>query len=285
MNEIPLRVIFYGKEGIGKTTTAAQFPKPILVDIEGGGRRIDGLVHRYARMKTLEQFNANLAEIAKRDDYETVIIDSVDWLETLVHKSILTKYKTDDITKAANGYGAWVEISKKAHEDIREKLDEINETKHLVLIGHPKQYMHHDADIEVPYLRETLKMHEKVSKMWMEYVDGTFYLKKDIFVVGTGKDARATETGRFLFSDGKSFDAKARVKMPAKIKLEESGMFETLQGYFSRPVSDGELYKDVLAIADKVNDAEIRKKALSEIPKHKNNNEKLKEIKTYLEGK
>ncbi len=37
----PLRVVMYGVEGIGKTTLASQFPKPIFLDTEGSTVHID----------------------------------------------------------------------------------------------------------------------------------------------------------------------------------------------------------------------------------------------------
>lgn len=32
----PQKVVIYGSEGIGKSTFAAQFPKPLFIDTEGG---------------------------------------------------------------------------------------------------------------------------------------------------------------------------------------------------------------------------------------------------------
>jgi replication-associated recombination protein RarA len=36
-----VRAVIYGPEGIGKSTMASQFPKPIFFDIEGGTHALD----------------------------------------------------------------------------------------------------------------------------------------------------------------------------------------------------------------------------------------------------
>ena len=36
------KIVLYGPEGIGKTTFAAQLPRPLFIDTEGGTRHIDG---------------------------------------------------------------------------------------------------------------------------------------------------------------------------------------------------------------------------------------------------
>ena len=39
--DVPIRAIIYGCEGVGKSTLAAQIPGALLVDIEDGSHQID----------------------------------------------------------------------------------------------------------------------------------------------------------------------------------------------------------------------------------------------------
>ena len=35
------KIVFYGPEGIGKTTIASKFPNPLFIDTEGGSYHLD----------------------------------------------------------------------------------------------------------------------------------------------------------------------------------------------------------------------------------------------------
>ena len=75
----PPRFLIYGTEGIGKSTTASQAPKPIFIPTEDGLDQID--CHSFPLAKSLDDVEAALqALLAKQHDFQTVVIDSLDWL-------------------------------------------------------------------------------------------------------------------------------------------------------------------------------------------------------------
>ena len=96
------RVIIYGESGLGKTTFATSAPNPIVIQTEDGLGEIDvpclPLAESYIDvMKALDS-------LANEDhDFKTVIIDSLDWLETLIWKQVCTDNKVSSIEKI--GYG------------------------------------------------------------------------------------------------------------------------------------------------------------------------------------
>ncbi len=78
----PPRLMIYGTEGIGKSTTASKAPKPIFIPTEDGLDQID--CDSFPLAKTLADVDASLQTlIGERHDYESVAIDSLDWLERL----------------------------------------------------------------------------------------------------------------------------------------------------------------------------------------------------------
>ena len=79
------RVVIYGVESVGKSTFAAQFPKPLFLDIEGGTSHLD--VDR-CEINTWKQLTDALAE-AKATDYKTIVVDSADWAERLCVEDLL----------------------------------------------------------------------------------------------------------------------------------------------------------------------------------------------------
>ena len=76
----PPRLMVYGVEGIGKSTIASQAPKPIFIQTEDGLDQLD--CDSFPLAQTLgEVESAVQALIAEEHDYQTVVIDSADWLE------------------------------------------------------------------------------------------------------------------------------------------------------------------------------------------------------------
>lgn len=78
------KVLIYGTAGIGKSTLASKFKNPIFLDIEGGLNYMD--VARTPVIKSAEEFDRYIIELAKatkegnKKEFDTVVIDSVDWL-------------------------------------------------------------------------------------------------------------------------------------------------------------------------------------------------------------
>ena len=70
----PVRAVIYGTEGIGKTTLAAGFPSPVILDTEEGTHHLD--VARVS-IGSWEELRAAVAEIGSRpSEFKTVVIDS-----------------------------------------------------------------------------------------------------------------------------------------------------------------------------------------------------------------
>lgn len=96
-----IKVLLYGLSGMGKTTMAATFPKPLFLDLEGGmlsTRRV-GPVLRYPRdpsqsvksyPEVVEFYKAVVAE--KNPQFETIVIDSLNELQTLLTAYVVSKF-------------------------------------------------------------------------------------------------------------------------------------------------------------------------------------------------
>ena len=76
----PPRVFVYGTSGIGKSTFGSQAPKPIFVPTEDGLDEID--CAKFPLAATYEEVIAALR--TQPHEFESVVLDSLDWLERLV---------------------------------------------------------------------------------------------------------------------------------------------------------------------------------------------------------
>lgn len=83
----PQKVVIYGPEGIGKSTFAAQFPKPLFIDTEGSTSHLE--VDRLPRPTSWQMLKQYIKDL-KGDTmgYHTLVIDTADWAERLCEEAV-----------------------------------------------------------------------------------------------------------------------------------------------------------------------------------------------------
>ena len=98
----PPRILLYGVEGIGKSTFGSLAPKPIYIQTEDGLDEID--CDKFPLATTYNDVVGALTELrAEQHDYETVVIDSLDWLERLVWDKLCAANGVNSIEKVDGG--------------------------------------------------------------------------------------------------------------------------------------------------------------------------------------
>lgn len=282
--------LIYGVDGVGKSSLGAQFPNPLFIGPENGTSYLD--VARFEDINDWSSFIKAVDDVIKNIDaleYKTIVIDSLDWVEPLIHQFICKKYKVDNLAHAAKGFGAGFKEAFDMQVELKNKLKVINQKKHVLLIAHSQVTQFNDPLTELPYDRYELKLHQSASvsprAMWREFVDFIFFINSDVFTSGDGKEARASDSGIYLHTKRTpSYDAKRRVEMPDKIKFEKSGMFEIIESFFGKQENLDGLFKETLRQAEEMQDEELRKEMLAKLPKYKNDKNKLLEIQKYIEG-
>lgn len=83
----PLKVVLYGPEGIGKSTFAARFPRPLFIDTEESTKMLN--VRRLPKPETWTDILQMIDFVkAHPDACSTLIIDTADWAERLCESSV-----------------------------------------------------------------------------------------------------------------------------------------------------------------------------------------------------
>ena len=77
------KLMLYGLSGVGKSSLAAKLKNPLFLDFEGGLNYLG--VDRTPQYLDLDVFYKDLVELyrkaeAGKREYDTIVIDSVDWL-------------------------------------------------------------------------------------------------------------------------------------------------------------------------------------------------------------
>lgn len=211
------KLMIYGLSGVGKSTLASKLKNPIFIDMEGGLNYMD-----VARTPTLTSYTSvlkvlgelfNVAEAGKRE-YDTIVIDSVDWLvRKVVEKAAgIDKNKLDETLNRSNGgYGNGKQI---LENHIRTYLLPLLVTLNkqgygICLIAHAdrKVLMNSDGSDKEQIAP---KIDVNTMNTFVEWCDNVFFLKKDI----------DGERVLVLESDEEAL-AKNRIGLTGEVKLSE----------------------------------------------------------------
>jgi hypothetical protein len=258
----PHLVLIYGVDGAGKSTWASTFPSPIFIGPENGSDNLD-----VSRAEEIDSYKKMLDSLEwlknNKHDFKTVVIDSVDWVEPLLYKSLCERYKVDEIESIAGGYGRHVNVMLVEWKVFIEKVNVLRATMNIVLISHYHIRAFNDPSSNEPYDRYMIKLQEKTSSLFREWVDCVLFLNFETF---TKKDkgvlkAKAFSDGeRYLYTTKTAaYDAKNRFGLPPKMKLQTFLEYELAINGAS--VTDIELIKaEINDLMLDVKDAELLEK-------------------------
>lgn len=172
-HESPPRIIIYGPEGVGKSTFFAggkvvlpdgsemilrSAPAPIFIRTEDGLRGLDVDAFPVAQSydDVIEALDTLLNE---PHEYQTVVLDSADWLESLIFAKVCEENRATDIDKVGGGYGKGKAFSIPKWEQVLKKLDRLNIEKTMIvgIICHANIIEFRDPEAE-PYHRYEMKL-------------------------------------------------------------------------------------------------------------------------------
>ena len=141
---LPPRCLFYGPEGVGKSSLAVD-AGAIFLNVEDGLSELDAKRYMFRPGEERGDVAATMAEIydaiddlADSDhDFKAVAIDTVDALETrLLHPKVCADH--DQPTIEAFGYGKGFQIALDGWTALAAKLDELRLRRgmEIILLGH-----------------------------------------------------------------------------------------------------------------------------------------------------
>lgn len=275
----PALILIYGPDGVGKTTFAAQSPKPIFLGAESGSDALD--VARFPKLRSIEDATTAVRElIDQQHEFLTLVVDSVDWLETLLHKDICKKYSVTNIAEAAKGYGKGYLEAMTWWDSFRTLLDELREKKkmHIILIGHADIGPFNDPNAQATYDRYKVKLHEKSSGLLREWVDCIFFANYETFTKkdDTKKMRAYGEGARVMYTERRpGFDAKNRKSLPFQLPLGWEDYEAASQA--ARPNAEN-LVNQIMEMVKEVTDEELAKVVVETVEKSKTDVAKLEAI-------
>jgi len=232
----PPRVLIYGPEGIGKNTFALEFPNPITFDWERGSPP-GAIVLR----DEVADFDATLDAIGalatEEHDFKSVIFDSADKLEVMIHQKVCADNNWANIEEP--GYGKGYNIALGYWEDFVRAIEYLNVQRNVcpIILAH-SGVDRFDDPAAASYSRYDLRVRSKAAGIIKDRADMVLFINQEAVVAQEDagfqkKVGKASGGGdRWVRTEARpAFAAKNRYDLPPKFRYERGGGFEYLLPY------------------------------------------------------
>lgn len=230
----PLRIALYGTDGVGKTSFAAGASNPIFIATEDGTHHVN--TARFPVPQTWADIvgpEGALAKLCLEDhDFETVVIDSMDWAEALCDAHVIQRYNDDTSRKNKIAslsdipYGGWKALKMTTFMMLLDRLSILVRERNMnvITISHATIGRFEDPERET-YERYELALYPSLAAKLREWSDYVLFANFDTTLTEVGQGFHTRQVGtshgkRLLYSQRRAaFDAKSRFNIPERLPL------------------------------------------------------------------
>lgn len=225
----PFRIVVYGAEGVGKTTFGASAPSPIMLGTETGSGELD--VARFPRPESWSDMLDAVRELTTaKHDFETLVIDSLDWAEPLLWAHVCEAGGKSSIEDF--GYGRGYVEAVGAARVLLSELERMQRARpiNVIIIAHAHLRKYANPAGE-DWDRWTMKVNEKLGAAVREWADTVLFATWEQYATQIDGKTKGVSTGRRILHATKSaaFDAKNRFALPETIDLTWSAFARTVE--------------------------------------------------------
>jgi len=192
------KIVICGPNKLGKTTFAASAPNAVGILTEDGADAVDASAFPLA--SSLQEVYQAIGTLLKEEhDFNTVFIDSLDWLEPLVHAHVCEQNKWASIE--APGYGKGYLAAADEWRTLLNGLEELRQRRNMavILIAHDK-IKRFESPLHDGYDQYVLKLHDRAAALVQEWADVIGWANYRVVTTQTdagygNKETKARTTG------------------------------------------------------------------------------------------
>lgn len=211
--------VIYGNEGVGKTTLAAQFPKALILDTEGGSKRLDVARIPCPDFPALVAVMNDLVRDA--EGFRTIVIDSIDWAE----RSMIDRIATDAGKKSIEDFGfgrGYVAVAERTAKFLALADQLIARGINVVMVAHATVKRVSPPDQSDGFDRFELKLVKQTAPLYKEWCDLLLFctFKMRLIEGGDGRKKALGGRERIMHAErSAAYDAKNRYGLPAEMPM------------------------------------------------------------------
>ena len=189
-----------GDAGLGKTSLAATFPKPIFIRVEDGLQSIPESLRpdAFPVIGKVEDLWEQLKTlIGEKHSYQTVVIDSVTVLDRLFVDYVVENDPKNpkSINQAMGGYGAGLQAVGAMHGRVRKAAGLLcSKGINVIFLAHADTVTIELPDSD-PYTKYDLRLGKRSVSPYTDEVDLIAFLKLETFTRGDGERKKAISDG------------------------------------------------------------------------------------------
>ncbi len=250
----PFNVVIAGVPGIGKTSFATGWrdkdgldhvgaPSALLVGSEETG---EVETNRLPQARSYNDFVAQVDYLLSENcevEYETLVVDTLDSVEKLLHEKILKEdpKQSGSMIAAHGGYGKAYEKAEHELIDLRQKFKKLRDEKkkNLIFIAHTKKVTVNDAILGLAYDSYELNLHQRAQSVFVDWVSAVLFANYIIHPsTGTNTDKifASGDGERVLLTEKRpGHIGKNRFNLPYEMPL----MFSEFAKYLDRHYAQG----------------------------------------------
>lgn len=284
-------LVIHGPDGVGKSTFAADAPKPIFLGAEDGSNNLN--VTRMPLLTDYQMFMRGLAELVnEKHDFQTVVVDTLDWLESLVFLDVCKEHNAkniEDYAVKALGFAKGYLFALERWKEVMTLLTRLREERsmNVICIAHTTIKKFEDPATPSGYERYQLKLRSSAgadaAALWREYVDNVLFANYLTTTTSEDKKRGFGDGTRVLYTERRpGWDAKNRLGLPFQLPLSWQDFAEA--AVKGEPAGAGTLLEQINGLKAQVKQKELMPKIEANIKIAGTDPAKLAQIKNRLEA-
>src|SRR6516164_5031337 len=226
--------LIYGTSGVGKSYWASQAPRPIFFGAEKGTEQLD--VARFPQTASIGELLAQLRALqTEKHVFDSVVLDSLDWVEPLIWKAVCDEGKVETIEQYAGSYCKGHVRALDLWRTLLKELSVLNEKMHVLLIGHAQIKSFQDPELPTAYDRYQLKINDKAAALVREAADAVLFARfeTELVKVNGAKPRAYGEGNRIMYTESRpGWDAKNRFNLPFCMPLDWKSFGEAIRAFY-----------------------------------------------------